>query len=259
MKCANSSNRIRVKNIRTGVFTSGDFSVWIGTVSSYSFPNILYVSSWKREEEVHNPTSTSYSFPTSGTFLVGKGRKRYTALQTLGTLGILGTLCILRKHLEHFVYFENTWNAWHTSKTLGILRTHLENTWHTSNTLGTLGTHFEHFEHTWYTSNTLGTLGILRTHFEHLENTRGLERRFLVGGRKRYTAIQTLRKARKERAKRESFWIGTAPLYYFSLVGNLGVPNQFLFSIPACGNTNGSKRRKCKIENKTNLERKHYA
>ena len=37
--------------------SSGDFSVWIGTVPSYSFP-------------------------TSCTFLVGKGRKRYTTLQT---------------------------------------------------------------------------------------------------------------------------------------------------------------------------------
>ena len=47
------------------------------------FPNILYASSWKREEEVHNPTSTSYSFPTFSMHLVGGGRKRYTTLRAL--------------------------------------------------------------------------------------------------------------------------------------------------------------------------------
>ena len=54
------------------------------------FPNILYISCWKREEEVHNPTSTSYSFPTSCTFLVGKGRK-----------GTLEDTTQLYKHFEN--------------------------------------------------------------------------------------------------------------------------------------------------------------
>ena len=63
-------------------YTSGDFSVWTGTVPLYSFSNICYISCWKKG-----------------------GREQ------LGTLCILGTHGILRKHLERLVHFENTWNT----------------------------------------------------------------------------------------------------------------------------------------------------
>ena len=63
-------------------FTSGDFSVWIGTVPLYSFPTFSYISCWKRVEG-----NTWYTWCT---------------WYTLCTYGILCVLCVLRKHLVHF-------------------------------------------------------------------------------------------------------------------------------------------------------------
>ena len=67
---------------------------WNGTICTFS--NILYISCWKREEEVHSSTNTREKLANvdwNGTFvlfsqhlvrfLLEKGRKRYTALQTL--------------------------------------------------------------------------------------------------------------------------------------------------------------------------------
>ena len=198
--------------------TSGDFSVWIGTVSSYSFSNISYISCWKRGGREH---------------LVYLENTWYT-LCTSKTLGIL---CVLRKHLAYLVYLENTWNTWYTWKTREkSLQTRKFLDWRRE------GLHS-------YTNTSKGEEGAsfwIGTAPLYISNVPSLER---------WASATNMYSAKRGKWASSD---GAVP-FHSRNNGNLGVPNQFLFSIPACGNTNGSKRRKCKIENKTNLERKHYA
>ena len=174
-------------------------------------------------------------------FLLEKGRKRYTAIQntwhtwkTLGTLGILGKHLEHLVYLEHFVYFEYTWEIqvgifrfgserylrtlFPTSRTFLVGKGEEGNTWYTWKTLGILCVlrkhlvyfvYFENTWHTWYTWKTLGTLGILGKH----ERKACKRESFWIGGGRGYTAIQTLRKARKEQVFGLERHLCTFPMY----------------------------------------------
>ena len=73
--------------------TSGDFSVWIGTVSSYSFPTFCTFLVGKGRKRYTTLRALRTIFPTFSMHLVGKGRKRYTTLRALRTLS-QHSLCI---------------------------------------------------------------------------------------------------------------------------------------------------------------------
>ena len=136
-------------------------------------------------------------FPTSCTFLVGKGRKRYTTLRALRTLFPTSCTFLVGKGgrgtqpYEHFVLFSQ--HLVHFLLEKGG-REHCS-----TNTREEKLANEDFLD--WN-----GAFVLFSQHLVHFLLEEG-------GATQLYKHFE---KARKEQAKRGSFWIGTAPLYYFS-------------------------------------------